>query len=902
MQMRRRQVVGRALAGLLAAVCLGAQVPSVPAQTLLEGFEDLEKVSVAGGKLSAFKAPGSVTEGEQAAQLPPQASVAVKTDAAALNAAAWLLVDTHTLEPTDQPLEIRFRGAELNEARPCWVQAGKDTLAVPLSVISGPREGGWPAGEITFELSNRGQASVVVDNVRLASAIEVPKETTLLDFAGGPQQVWPGFRPANQTHPLLVWSGRRWAGGHRNPHGFPDPLSGDMVGLQIGDSAPDHVDLKWSGRTGAVAWLWVTHYSDRWNQGAEWSIKVGNRVLAGRKLGYRQMLGAEGILEGLDGDWTPQWYATDYADHFREIIKLTIPSGGVRLELQNCQLAGLVMGPSTDRPALNKVVEQIQEQLVRYRRQFELGHRDPGLCQLTPLAEELKTGMMVLQPPANEAFHGTWQPEAQHRVETLKVVAAAGETIVVPLVAVPLRATGSLNAMLGPLRSDVGRALMVSRGTDVLGVQPVPRVHQARVYDQPWIVSRRFGGIQARRMAHLALVLKTSDRNLAGTYKGELRMACQGGSARVPIEIELHSMGDAQATPAKVYPENPIRLSWYYQELTGLIPELRREPMVFGIEKQFLESGFTGLTVAGPSFGRRGVNTDGFVEDLARLNRHRPDAPPIADIEWAFRQLSRRHVVPRTERYNVAVSHLGTKGQQIADKARLEGHSFLVGNAWSERELSDNAVAARLLKARNAPVALRVHASLMGSPDSLNKDLAPVDTLIVNPNSDCRDRIAAFKKAQPGRTVLINAPRASAWALGFLPAAVGADGVFVGSLAMQHSPYNGHWLDGHGLWVVQSDGGLEPTLNMLWVWQGLSDMSLLRRAEALLAAAKAKGVPADGLAGSIQTIRDLADSKHPNYSEWELREVNVSHEKLAELRTDLIRQAGKVAGQLSPTP
>ena len=98
-----------------------------------------------------------------------------------------------TLQPLAHRFHIEAKGKKLSFKRYCYVQSGKDTLALPLSWLVADVGGRWPKGDVRVSLTSAGDAAVIVDNVRFAPADPAPEGSVLQDFGAEKQLVWPGF-------------------------------------------------------------------------------------------------------------------------------------------------------------------------------------------------------------------------------------------------------------------------------------------------------------------------------------------------------------------------------------------------------------------------------------------------------------------------------------------------------------------------------------------------------------------------------------------------------------------------------------------------------------------------------------------------------------------------------------
>jgi hypothetical protein len=87
------------------------------------------------------------------------------------------------------------------------------------------------------------------------------------------------------------------------------------------------------------------------------------------------MLGPDGLLIGREGDWTPEWFASEYPAALTERVEVKSLSRGTRFEVLNMQLAALAVAPAKHRDALAAYVDQVETDLALFRRQFVVAAR-----------------------------------------------------------------------------------------------------------------------------------------------------------------------------------------------------------------------------------------------------------------------------------------------------------------------------------------------------------------------------------------------------------------------------------------------------------------------------------------------------------------------------------------------
>jgi len=427
---------------------------------LVEGFEAISAVRVSHGKLLAIRAGGGVTQGRQAAKVPSGARVHLRLAALDPARLPWLKIDTLTTQPLIHKLLLRFMAAEDTALYSVHLRPAKDTLWLPLTVAAGQFAQGWPKADVELILVNSGQADLIVDNVRLEPPARAPPGSVLLDFGPPGQGAWPGFQAAGAGHKSLNWSGQLAI--QAPDRHYPDPLTADFVGPQPTNKASDSFVLSAPGKGPGVAWLWVTHYSALFRQAPQRVLKLRGRTVLHRRFSSRQLFGTDCVLEGMDGPWTPKWFAGVHARSFYDLVPLRLSREGSRIDLLNCQVAAAALAPSARRAALAAYVEQVEKDLLRFRRQFIVGRRVADICALAPTPAEAKGGVMVFQPPAGSAFVGGWAPAAADRAATVKALAANGSLVVIPLAIAATQKVSSVSASVEKLSAD-GRALATDR-------------------------------------------------------------------------------------------------------------------------------------------------------------------------------------------------------------------------------------------------------------------------------------------------------------------------------------------------------------------------------------------------------------------------------------------------------
>jgi hypothetical protein len=886
---------------LAAAAAAGADEPRA---TVLDGFEDLTKVGISGGKVSAIRAGEGVTEGAQAAKVAPGATVSVTAPAGALASGGWLKIDALGADPVTYVLRIDLRGPGFRHAAFATLQPGKDTVVFPLTVATRrPADSPWPEGRVTVALTNQSPAATILDNVRVTPAAKPPEGAMLLDFGPDRQPLWPGFQPATVGDANVVWGGQEDI--RAGSVGGPDPLTGDFVGPRLGYARREYLGLAAPGGKAAVAWLWVTHYAYRLTQPAEYGLMLRGKVEMQRRLGPQGLMSTEGLLEGMDGKWTPEWFDEVYSGHFAEMVKLSLPAGPQRLDLADCQLAALAMAPAAQQAAMTAYVARVLKDLSHYRRQFVVGRRHEHVCELSPTAEERRSGVIILQPPGGAGFSTQYIPDNDDRAETIRFRAVAGGRAIIPFAVVPLKQTAYLSAVLGALRSAHGRTLPtdVARNA-VTFFESVPRVRWGRVEFQPWLLSARAQRVPARGIAYAAILLDVRESAPAGEYKGTLRVNFAGGSAEVPVAVQaadpLVAGGGGAATVAAL---DAARAEDLHRALAYLQAEPQRDLTTLRIRRGLMSDGLSALKLSAPSLSSElGMWTGYFDRELKHYPVRQARAPTLFDIGSARRRFDDLGVRPGTVTFRTALGKIVGAIKSAAAKLP-SGACVYVGYCDEVEELR---LASRVAQETRAlgglPAALISSDTISDAGADAAKLLSPFAMVVFVPDGkDLPSHLSAFRKARPEARAYICSWRADRYLTGFYARAVAADGAYVGGVTMTYGgPYTGFHLTGQALVVPQRGGGFASTLGLLRVRQGGEDYLLMKRCEQLLAKARAAKIDAKPLADILGEIRATArghDGVH--YDTNRLRTTAVAPGKLAAWRDSLIKAADEAAGKLT---
>ena len=918
---RSSRLAAWALVAALAVLAVNAPA-APPDAVVVQGFEDLGKVVFAGGKLTPIAAPEAVTEGKQAAGMPPGAAVSAKLQPAALNAAAWVRIDTLATEAMDYPIEVSVEaGRQLSFSAVAYVQPGKDTLALPLSVVLGRARGGtWPEAGVTLTVHNRSAAMLIVDHLRLELAAAAPEGARLLDFGPEGQAAWPGFRATTLGDPMLVWSGENPLRAYAVP--MPDPLAGDFVGPILRSNIRDQLQLAVgpAGTAPMHAWLWVTHYAYRYRQPVEAVLAhsvAGRRPqpLVLRRLPPAKLLGPEGLMEGRSGllpgggptpdGWTPKWFDETYAGHFYEVVDLPITNGRARFELANCQIAAAAVAPAPRRAEMARYLEAVRGDIARYRRQFIVGKRIRTTCDLAPTEAEQQSGVMLFQPAGGAGLSPRWTPDEKTPRGRVRLIAYAGGRVIAPVAVVPVRDTAYLGASLGALRTEQGAALRTDGRRLAVGfLKPVPRVRGAQVEFQPWLFAKALPRTSAKRVTFLVLSLGIDCAAQPGTYAGELQVRSTAGPARFPVEIRLYRLPEPPAGRGVWAALDAPDVDDLLAPLGQSLPDTVRARTTLQIRQALMDDTLGALTVEGPRLSSSlNVYSLPLSRDLRTYPTQSGSAGTLLSVQSARRRLALEGVQPGTSDFRNAIAAVVNSAREEAARAKLPGPVRLyIGYCGQTSELPWYARTGAEIRAAGGEPVMAVRSSVLdatAAADRANR-LSPFAAIVLVPDSKgVAGHIAEFRKLPAGgkRSAYLLAWRPETYLCGFYARSVGADGCYVYRPVMSNGgPYTGFWVDGEALIMPEPDMALASTWSLFALRQAREDYDLLTRADRLLPEVKRLQLPVQELEDWVRKVRTKAVGLDGvGYDESRLQASVVTAEELDELRTGLIKAVGTVA-------
>ena len=904
-----------AILGLCSAVASAAEAPA-PA---IEGFEDLSGIKPAGRDVKPVTAGQGVTQGRQAIQVPPGASVSFEIEPDKLASAAWLKIDTFCAEGATGSVGIEFTGTLGRYWDVAHVRSGKDTIALPLPTPlrcapvakpARPRPG-QPAEklEIALRLINRGEANVILDNVRAERPDKPPPGAILLDFGPPSQIVWPGFHAGLPGDVNVVWSGGTGKVASAAPSayspGYPDALTGDFIGPSPYYNRRDSFEVTMPGNEPAVMWLWVTHYAAGYTQPAQCGVRINSRVVMQKRLGAA-VLGPQGILEGKDGEWTPEWFNDVHAPRLVEAVRVALPAGKAEVELADCQVAAVAIAPGKQQVALDAYCRKVNDELAVYRKQFVVGRRRSAICPLEPTADEQKANVMVFQPRHGLDFSVADATDKSRRTDAIRMEAAAGIRTMVSVTVAALEETPYMTASLTGFRTKEGRPLAVAPGgAEVFFLEKVPRVFEGAVELQPWILTRRTDSLKAKETAFLLIAVEPHDGAPAGVYHADLHLTFTGGPARVPVTMEVTNMGrpprGKQLAPAMAAMTRADAED-IFRAYAMTMPAPQRGSISMRIRRDLMNDALDGLIITGPTITSELVpNPNAFLQDLRFYPGAQARGPTLLDITHiAWGLAHHQKARPGTKPYRAAVTNIVNNTTAAVERTIQGDYYFYLGDlsrgSTTERMASE-------VRAVGGKTIARVPSGALGSQQGQSGYRA-FSALIISPGSrTLPSQIAAFKKLGKERKAFLQLAYPDRYAMGFFAAGVGADGCFLEDVFMKNGgPYSGFWIAGRALIVPQLSARTAETLGMVHVRQGRDDFLLMARAEDLFAQAKAAKVQASKLEGILSEIK-LTVMTHAglHYDSRLLRTTDVELQKLESWRTSLMKACADVAKALEET-
>ncbi len=896
--MSNRTIISAAI--LLFLLCAGLRADQEP--TVLESFEQLNAVQ-SSGDVSAVRAGQGVTEGKSAAQLAPKAAISVNVDGALFGSAGWVKVDTLTAQILSQKLHIEVTTGGHRRDRTAWAKGGKDTIALPVSVVRHSVPAEARLGRTTIKITNTSDSPITLDNLRLEPPAKAPQGAVLLDCGPGGQIVWPGFTPAARANQYMVWSGEAPVYEYTAP--YPDPLGKDFVGRPPSTKVLDYFALKGPGGKAAAVWLWVTHYASRAEtQPTEYILKVRGRTVLQERRSMRDMLTDEGLLLGKDGKWSADWFDEKLAPSFVDVVDTQIGDGGNRVDVGNCQIAAVAMAPLSGKLAMARYVKQVNEDLSRYRRQFVVGARLEPISSLEPTAKETEQGVMFFQADPDRVYDGRWKPAAGDRVTELTSATHAGGIATFQLAVVPL--TGSVLAggsLRGFQHEETSVDLDTVRGgTKVWAVNRVPRVRDATVEFAPFVLNRRSDPLKAREIQIVTGMVHVSPGAREGTYRGQLQLALGRDQIEVPAEIRVYPLEGRYRGGQTIGAERTLDAGSIYSTMASVFSDAQRDALTRKLRRELFDTGINSMIMGGVSpHGQSSIRTGGLVNTLKSTPLREMDGAPIVDLSHFYRRLSWWSIMPASARHRAFSTNVVTEVKKVFAKTSLSKAYLKVGSVRHSRGWDGCLVRAGQIAAAGGKPALHVYAESLKGAELAKAEKAFAAWIIVPDRGNLDDKIASYRK-QGNRRAFINYSRPDRYVCGFFSAGVDADGVFLDGLHIYGgTAYSGDRIDGRGLFVPadRGVGNFLPTINLIHLQTGKDDYALVRRCEDLLIKATKARVATVELEQALGAIRDLAGGVGGiDYDTIQMRTSDVPPSKLQTHRLGLIQAAAAVSNRM----
>jgi len=885
------------------------------AGVLIEGFEDASKVRRNGAVSIISDGPGP-TEGKSAARLDIGGAIGVDIPRASIAKLPWLRMDTlHDADET-QGIAIAVSSGVLLKNVRGYVAGGKDTLAYPLSMII-PAAAPVGAATAKITITNISKKSIVIDNIRLEQLVRTPPGAVLWDFGGAKNQVWPGFTAHGISGNGVKWKDDpSYYSGYRAL--YPDPLTWDFIGPYsetLGNGARIPVAITAPEARSTYAWLWLTHYGKRYTQPQEYLCRAAKGRPVGRKLTAAQMVGPDGLLEGSAGDWTPQWYATDYADHFVTLMPFAMPKGKGVLELGNCQMAALAMVPAAGRSAMSSCIKQIQSELVRFRRQFVMKHLERNRCDLEPTEAEKKAGMMLLRPPHDEAFSGIWKPRADQRIWTLRELASPGGTVHIPLAFVPLkRKSVSFSVISSSLRSESKATLTLSRSNlRTNHMHLVPAVREGITTRRPWLLGGRSQPVAVGDIGYIWLTASIPRLTKEGIYRGTWKLGSGTARINLPVEIEIVNCGQQDKKGTEDFTIASFGLpsaSIPYSYALAATPKSKQLKLKSNVFKQVTAAGvnaykFRGVEISAGSTSRSYIlSTADSLTDLREFPLKDLSGPMFVNMIQAMLRLGWGTTEEKKALLIRAIAQSNALCVQYGIDKRYFylGYSDAMADGTRMTGLTTRLAGARRFAADDCRTAVHTLSSILKnfSPAEFNASLTPVSALIITPNSSSTaSQIEAFQKLPGIRKIYLYTKRADRYTMGFYSALVQADGCILPSAFMNGGTYNGYKLDGAGLTALQPGGKLTQTVSALRIRQAQSDRELVAQARSLVSRAVQASIAATEITAVLTEIKSRGQSAGPlEYDSTRFGTTSVSHAEMDSWRASLLNAMGLVSKRI----
>jgi hypothetical protein len=855
-----------------------------------ESLEDFEQFTAStkavSGKFAIVEAKEGVTQGRQALLLQSQAAVVIPIKTFNVAKLPWLKVDAFVgSKASPAQLQFYFTATDFSCELTGLCLSGQDTLALPLSAV--PHGQDWPDEGLKLTLTNLGPSAITVDNIRLEEAEPAPPGTTLVAFGPKSLSGWPGF---SRSSSAIDWSGKNEA--VPSGSGFPDPLTGHFVAPSMQDHSEDYFSIE--SPSAGSAWLWVSHYGRTYVQPPEYYMKVRGQVILAHRFTLKQLLGAEGLQTGIDGDWTPQWMEKTYVPRVVELVQVPLQAGKNQVDVCNIQLSAVAMGPASSKHALELYVGKVKEDLARYRRQFVLGQRVDYRSEIQPTDAEVKAGAMLFGPPRGSAALSGYLPKEDSRLKTAQGTLYNGGLAQVWLAAVPLKKT-TFTGSVSPLRSADGKAL--GPAAELWFIQRVPYVANAQASMIPYILCRRLTAAE-REVVHLAVVVQAPGNAAAGDYSGTIRLNAGAAHAEAPITVHVLRCGsDSASAPTFGVMGNDLS-EVVYGAIAGSLDPKKKGQLELKLRQEVQALGFDAAFV--PSCGVTSNKNEPAVYDEPCREAVRALQPKtlrgrmMVDLSSPLYRLAGINAQPGGSKFDHVLTDVIAHSNALMTKAGFTEAGYCGAVISDEEELAQSAAVTAGIGS-HARACVYVYDSVLTkvSQEKLLTILQSASVLLVRESGWTKymDKVDAFKKAIETREYYGVLYQPEEYGMGFRAWGQGAKGWYYTGL-FDPTPYRGFGFYARGLLAPDADlsSPCLPMQSILWMRQGMSDFTLASRAEALVKQAQKSGADCAELQTLLDSIRK--DARGP------LAYIGARGEDLEKKRVALMEAAAKVSEQL----
>jgi len=870
---------------------------SVPGARLLEGFEDVRTLR-GQGQLIAVTEGAGVTQGQAALQIPPQGAVTVNLMGHDLDRPWWLKLDTLNMQPEPLTLRLEFSGGVTAQIS-AVVQPGKDTLAMPLML---PQQiAGWEWDESSrpvLTIRNTSESPIVVDNLRVESPVEWPRDTRAYDV--GARFCWPGFS-RDTDRDLGLW------GNMLNPN-YPHPLIGHTLGPWPDYRTTTRFQMTGSSKGQTVGYLWLSHVSINNMQPVEHYAKLNGKFLVNKKHQPRSMMatdGKRGLMIGMNGEWTADWFDKTYAPTFYDVVPIVLNAGMNELELLNTQVSAVVLAPSTEKAALSKAVERVEKDLSTYRRQFMVGRRVEPTCAFAATEAEGRGGLILL--PADDAsFSPTWQPTEEKRLDKLSVTTFAGATAVLELAVVPLK-KGVISVAPVPFRSaasEGGKTLVLSRPAEVLFASRLPRIADASAYMQPWVLRPRVASAREREIIPAALVLSIAPNASEGTYSGQIKFTSTGGTCTLPVEVTVRAIGLPSSTPTFGV-SGTTTAREVYGPVSGTMAVAEQDRLTREVRAELLKMGFNAFAfpASGLNRDRDMTPSDDACLQALRTFGNKTAGVGVGDLSNARSTLMSRYDRGLNNNYIRGLSGAIARTNDLARKAGMTtAPLYHAGTIWSDRDMTTVLADGEYIQSAKGRSVAFVPGYVMQarSENDLKRFRDSFSALVVGAGYPVSAKLDAFVQPAAGQTstreVFLEFYTPDVYMMGFYAFGMGVQGWYCTGLHMRPGPYSGWGFGSPGYLVPEPElGQLSPTVAVLRARQGQSDFLLVRRADEVMEQARKSNVDPGELPALLKAIRDKARSQgYIAPDRIDMRARVMTPQELTDLRHQLIAATAEV--------